>query len=748
MPTPDPRSPSLSIVLLAGVLLGVPWAAGGRSPLGQVGLVLPVVLAASIGLFPRGHPPRLRPSLLLLTGGILAAVAAVHTMYPDRTIQSLLLLLGYLLAGTLAAHGAREVAWGEALLLTAILTSGVLVTGVGMVYPLQGRDGGIYAGLLTGPFAYPNAMAGYLLLVGGAGLALARKVPSRGVRMIVGGATLLGGAGLLLTRSRGALLAALVGCILWAALERHTWWPRRRLWLSVGVVGLVALLVWAPRSPVGALSSLIGLGTQLEDTSLTWRKQILHWTWTMARENPWWGVGPGAFPVALTHYQRIPYVSGENPHNLYLELAAEYGLPAALLAVLAIGGFLVRVGTALARTPPEDSRRRGGAAQLAALVAFLVHSLGDLDWSFPAIAVTAATLLGLTAAHLPQKPIHRSGTLPVWRGALIVLLAVAALVSLTRYYAITLVTWSRYALAAGDVTSARRDLTWAFRLNPWSFPAHKWMAWVRLRSGDPRGAIEMAERAARLAPLDPNSQFLAGEIAASIERWEFAEDRFRATVNRSSSAQLRFHAALVESAARAGRADEARLGYEQTVHIFKPALVLDPEARCQVPGDRYLLARMSRIAARLYGDAGDSARQRATAEQARRLAQPDRRGICATSGRSGQESPEAVTETFWRVFSDGGWLRAEQFLVPELRGAGPKVVGEVWEGENRPRRISVGWIAALQGDERQARLRYQIEAESPGRGSLTACATGHARLAGKDWYLSAVPVMDRGPCQP
>jgi len=748
MPTPDPRSLSLSILLLAGVLLGVPWAAGGRSPLGQAGLVLPVVLAAAMGLLPRGHPPRLRPSPLLLTGGILAALSAVHTIYPDRTIYSLLLLLTYLLAGTLAAHGTREVPWGEVLLLMAILSSGVLVIGVGMVPLVRGGEGGIYAGLLTGPFAYPNALAGYLLLVGGAGLALVREARGLVTHVSAGAAVVLAGAGLLLTRSRGALLAALVGCILWAALERYTWWPRRRLWLSVGVVGLVAVLLWAPRSPVGALSSVFGLGTQPEDTSLIWRKQILRWTWTMARDHAWWGVGPGAFPVALTHYQRIPYVSGENPHNLYLELAAEYGLPAALLAVVVLGGFLVRVGTAIVGTPTEDPRRRGGAVLLAALVAFFVHSLGDLDWSFPAIAVTAATLLGLTTAHLPRKRIGRSGSMPVWRGALIVLLAVAALLSLTRYYAISLVTWGRYALAAGDATSALRDLTWALRLNPWSFPAHQWMAWARLRSGDPRGAIEVAERAARLAPLDPNSQFLAGEIAASLGRWDLAEERFRAAVDRAPSAQLRFHAGLVESAARGGSDAEARTRYEQAVSIFSPNRVLDTEARCLAPGDRYLLARMSRIAARWYGQAGDATRQQAAAEQARILAQPDRRGICVTGGRPGQESPEAVAESFWHALADGGWPQAERVLAPGLRGSPPDLPGIAGNGVSRPRWVQVAWIAALQGNERQASFRYQVEVESSSGRRIAGCANSETRLVGDGWYLIKLPIFEEEPCRP
>jgi len=748
MPTPDPRSLSFSILLLTGVLVGVPWAAGGRSPLGLVGLILPAVVAAILGLFPRGHSPRLRPSPLLLMGGGLVAVSAVQTIYVDRTIHSLLLLLACLLAGTLAAYGARELPWGELLLLTAILTSGVLVTAVGMVQLLRGSEGGIYAGLLTGPFGYPNALAGYLLLTGGAGLALAREGRGWGVRVIAGTAALLAGGGLWLTRSRGALLAALVGCMLWAALERHTWWARRRLWLSVGAAGLVALLVWAPRSPVSALLNFFGAGTHPVDTSLTWRKQILGWTWTMTRDHAWWGVGPGAFPVALTHYQRIPYVSGENPHNLYLELAAEYGVPAALLAVIALGSFLARVGTAIRGTPVQSPSRRIGAALLAALAAFFVHSLGDLDWSFPAIAVTAATLLGLAASRLQGKKVRGPGGTRVWRSILIVVLILAGLLSLARYSAVSLATWARSALAAGDVSVARRDLAWALRMNPWSFPAHQWMAWVRLRSGDPRGAIEVAERAARLAPLDPNSLFLAGEIAASVGRWDLAEERFRAAVDRAPSAQLRFHGGLVEAAARGGSDAEARSRYEEAVRIFSPDRVLNREARCLSPGDRYLLARMSRIAVRLYGQAGDATRQQTAAEQAQILAQPDRRGICVTGGPPGQESPEAATESFWRALADGGWPLAERFLAPGLRGSPPGLPGITRHGDARPHRTQVAWVAALQGDERQATLRYQVEGESSSGRRLAGCANSEARLLGDKWYLVKPPVLEEDHCQP
>jgi tetratricopeptide (TPR) repeat protein len=336
----------------------------------------------------------------------------------------------------------------------------------------------------------------------------------------------------------------------------------------------------------------------------------------------------------------------------------------------------------------------------------------------------------------------------VWRATLILLLAAAAILSLSRYYASSLAAWGRQALAAGDTTVARQDLTWALRLNPWSFPARQWMAWARLHSGDPRGAVEVAERAARLAPLDPNSQFLAGEIAASVGQRDLAEARFRAAVERAPSAQLRFHAGLVEAAARGGNSSEARFRYEQAVGIFSPERVLEREARCLAPGDRYLLARMGRIAARLYAEAGDPARQHAMAEQARVLAQPDRRGICVGWGRAGQESPEAVTESFWRAWAEAGWPQAALFLAPALRAAERKFPGLVGNGAPRRPRVQVAWIAHLQGDERLASLRYQVEVESSPNPPRVLCADAEARFTREGWYLTRVPVLGQEPCRP
>jgi tetratricopeptide (TPR) repeat protein len=295
---------------------------------------------------------------------------------------------------------------------------------------------------------------------------------------------------------------------------------------------------------------------------------------------------------------------------------------------------------------------------------------------------------------------------------------------------------------------AQRELAWALRLNPMSFPAHQWMAWARFLSGDPRGAAAVAEEAARIAPFDPNTHYLVGEIAAASGRWNVAKDRFRDAVKLSSSTQLRFHASLVESAASAGREAEARFYYDQAIAIFTEERVLDSEARCLMPGDRYLLARMGRIAAREFGEAGDSSRQQQIMNQAMLLARPDTRGICATRGRPGQTSPEVAMESFWMALSDGGWAQAEQFLTPELRASQPTGDWSLWEWEDRPRRARLSWVAALHGSENQASLRFEVELEvAPGR-FMSHCARSDLRLIRDNWYVEKLPVMEPGACQP
>ena len=746
-PTEPSRPVSLAVFVLAGTLIGLPWTIGGRSPAGQAGLVLLLALTGAAGLLPQRSDPPLRVPPLLLLGGILVGASAVFTIYPDRTVQSILLLVAYLMAGSVAARAAGQAPWAERALLDAILLSGIAVTGVAMMWWIQGNDGGFYANALIGPFGYPNAMGGFLLLTGGA--AMAALAPDRR-RLVRGGALLFCAVslpGLYLTRSRGVLLAGTAGLLSWALARRDRWWPRRPLWSGAAALAVLTgltLLGWRLRAVLPLLWPTDG-GTL--DTSTQWRLHILRWTWAMIRDHPWVGVGPGAFPVALTHYQQLPYVGGENPHNLYLEIAAEYGMAAGILVAASLMVLLGRTLIAARRLSEADPARGRLAALAGAVVAFALHSAFDLDWSFPAIALIAATLIGMISARLPAGRTAPGRGIRIPRMLLLGLLLVAAALATTRYYATSLVTWGRDALAAGDIPGARQDLERSSRLNPLGYSAYHWLSWATLRSGDSQGAIEIAERTIRIAPQDPSSHALTGEIALAGAHWRIAQAAFQRAVDQAPVAHLRYHDGLLEAAAQGGSPAEVIKAYEHAVSIFTPERVLHSEARCLAPGDRYLLAHMSRIAARFYEIAGDAARRQTALDRARSLAEPDRRGICATGGRPGQTSPEAAVVSFWHAWSEGGQHQAEQFILSERRNNTTGSSSFAMPGSGFPSQAGVSWVSSLTGGEHGALLQYEIEFESESL-RIGRCIQTQLSFSREGWYLDAAPAIGNGPCRP
>jgi O-antigen ligase len=729
MATPESRLAALAALLLAALLLILPWMQGGRSPTAHAAMVLLLTTAAA-GLAGTASRPLLRPSPLLGLVVALVAAAALQSLYPDRTVQSLLLLAAYALAAVLAAHTAQAVPWAESLLVGALLASALVVAAAGGLAQLRGAGAGLYAGVLTGPFGYPNAAAGFLLAGAGAGLALA-AARHGWVRAAAGGAAGLALLGLVLTRSRGALLALAVGLLVLPAVSGRR---RRRAWsgLAVAAAGLLVLAVgW-----VLGRELLPALATGSAGSSAGWRLHILGWTWQIVRAHPWTGVGPGAFPVALKHVQAIPYVSGENPHNLYLELAAEYGLPAGMLALGLLAAFLLRVGAILRGAHAGGAGRPRLALLLATLTAMAFHAGIEMLSGFPAIPLAAATLGGLTAGRAGLTGSGHTPPSGAWRRVLLVVLLAVAGASLARFAAASLVQEGRAALAEGRVAKAAPPLRRALWLNPLSFPAHRWLSRALLAEGAAAEAVRLGDRAVRLAPRDPDTLALAGENAAAAGRWDAAVTRFRAAAELAPAARLRYYAGLMEAMAQSGRGAEARWWYERAALLFTPERMA-AEGRCLAPGDRYLFGRLSRLAAELYATAGDRPAEAAAQARGKALAQPETAGICAVDGRPGQTSPEAAVGRFWTILGAAGWAGARHLVLPDARARIPAAYPAP--------RAEVRGIFSLAGDEHAVILEYDLALQD-GSEWRPVCTTTRLRFQTEGWFLEAPPGWRLGPC--
>jgi hypothetical protein len=209
-----------------------------------------------------------------------------------------------------------------------------------------------------GTFALANSLAGVLavgltLLLGNAGT-LWRHSPTWGRRcvLVLSAAALFGC--LLLTKSRAALLAVLlgVGMLGWMVPEFRRWLNWR--WTLSAVVLLVAAVVTAIATGGLDRQVLTEAPKSLEFRFQYWRSSCM-----MIAAHPWTGCGPGNFKEYYTQY-KLPVASEtiSDPHNFLLEVAATTGLPAVVMFVgIVVAAAICLVLTGRAGQQLESSSR-------------------------------------------------------------------------------------------------------------------------------------------------------------------------------------------------------------------------------------------------------------------------------------------------------------------------------------------------------------------------------------------------------
>jgi O-antigen ligase len=134
-----------------------------------------------------------------------------------------------------------------------------------------------------------------------------------------------------------------------------------------------------------------------EDVDLVSRNEIWRSTWQLIKQNPWTGVGFGAYFLAIPQYQTGAGMTRlEQAHNDYLDLAANGGLIALGLA----GWFLVMVvWRARSSFRSRDVyRRAAGLGAAAGILGVGVHSLADFGLQLTGLAVVFAALIVILVA--------------------------------------------------------------------------------------------------------------------------------------------------------------------------------------------------------------------------------------------------------------------------------------------------------------------------------------------------------------
>jgi O-antigen ligase len=349
---------------------------------------------------------------------------------------------------------------------------------------------GLWAGIgrRSGTFSDPNALGvGIGLLVP---LLIATLVADRSriSRSVAIGALLLAPIALERSGSRtGLLLLAVAGLVvaIWLVLRR----PRARLWVLAGFVSMLLLLGAAARlAPRGGSISVGGLVTRIgsalsaasfEDFA-THRPLFWRTAFEMMANEPLSGCGLGGFPYEFpVFYSRTHsrIMVTDSATNTLLDIGAECGVLALLLALAAVIPILVRALDALFGSPmtfPLEDRTFARAAG-AALIGFAVASLTGSHIRFPDVAVLVALCAALLP--LPEGPRTISDFSPPRR--LVALLMLSSMAA------------SLFVLAATLRPSA------AFRTGPWvgdygpeiheNIPVRRWLgprAFRQVRPGE------------------------------------------------------------------------------------------------------------------------------------------------------------------------------------------------------------------------------------------------------------------------
>ena len=136
--------------------------------------------------------------------------------------------------------------------------------------------------------------------------------------------------------TRGTWMALFGAAVILAAFT----WQVSSAWLRVQVLALAWGALLFGILFVG-LPSWLGMDASLENrlvnlASLSGREVLWGIAWEQIQAHPWLGIGP-------MHLAAIRNDFGAHPHNAILQLAAEWGIPAALAFIMPVGFGLLRL---------------------------------------------------------------------------------------------------------------------------------------------------------------------------------------------------------------------------------------------------------------------------------------------------------------------------------------------------------------------------------------------------------------------
>lgn len=351
-----------------------------------------------------------------LAAGVLAVVAAaltaasvLHAAVPAFAVREVAMIVGCLcIAATLAGGAERRREFVLVVIAASLLYVGFVWLLVAAIH--LGGQRLERAELFTGYdnyrfFNHVQTVALPLLAFGAAQAGLERRWRVAAAAALVGGFALLVSTG-----GRATLLAIAVGLAAAVVLFGRGAWPLVRATVPAAFAGM---LLYALAFVV--LPPWTGAMPDASEAYLGARESSVHaryYLWNLALEqvarSPWIGVGP-------MHFAHEVNLKAAHPHNVYLQVAAEWGLPMLALLLGSAGIALWRV-VAAARRCGDASMRLEGIALFATWIAIAVDGAFSGNFVMPVSQVWIAFAAGWTIAWMRAARPEARPSAPYRRG--------------------------------------------------------------------------------------------------------------------------------------------------------------------------------------------------------------------------------------------------------------------------------------------------------------------------------------------
>lgn len=466
----------------AAALLALSAAAIGlRSAPGPRGLPLVVAAALAVPLARFAEAPGAAVAPLAAAGLAWGLVLAAGDPEGREGLRSGLLRVLVATGGIVGARAVWERLFGLRRMAERVREAEALPAREAILDRLE--QGRAYAGFVT-PAAAGAFLALALAVTVGVALAASGR---RRIALLVLAA--LEAAGLAATQSLTAGAALFAALALAAAIagSRRT---RGVLAAGLAIGGIVLATGIAARG-----SAVLGL----DHPDSPWRLRAGNWRIAaeIARDAPWLGVGPGGYAEAFPRHREDGDNESRHAHGLPAELLAELGIPLGLAASLAFFVFFFRRFRSDLR---EGDPVRAGVAIGAA--AFALHNLADFTAWLPSVLWPALLARAAWGRAEERSPGGASRFAAI--AAVAIAGAIVALGGLSGDARARAVEEAHLALPEDALRSAER----AASLAPWDPEAALVLASARFERAAAlgaaeetrRSALEVAERAVALAP--------------------------------------------------------------------------------------------------------------------------------------------------------------------------------------------------------------------------------------------------------